>query len=582
MKGVIINMQKKWWQNAVVYQIYPKSFKDSNKDGIGDLTGIIEGLDYIRSLGVNVIWLCPVNRSPMRDNGYDISDYYTIDPLFGTNADLERLIKEAKTRGIKVLMDLVVNHVSSEHKWFLDMLADENSPFRDYFIIRETQDGNPPNNFRSYFGDSVWTRIGDSNRFYFHSFAKEQPDLNWENPRLRQEIYDMMSYWSGKGIAGFRVDAIGNIKKSAKILSFCHMPPDAGDGMADSHDWLLNQPGINVFLSEMRDRVFHKYDSMTVAEVSVPDDQLAEYVGENGYFSMVFDFSYTDIDVNGVTTPCDLVPWNLENLKGHIYHSQEVTQKIGWAAPYLENHDQPRSVNKYLPDGAINDYNTKMLGALFFFLRGTPYIYQGQELGMQNYPFTRIEQFADEGALKKYEMAAACGEPEEKIMDYLRRRSRDNGRTPMQWSDDEYAGFSSESPWLSVNPDYTWRNVRSQNQDDLSILQFYRRMVWLRLHSAYRNVLTYGMFEGLRVGGPEDFVYRRYDETHEVLVILNYSETERPYSIDLSGYEILLNNYAAIPDISCPKAARGSIGEERTLLPWQVLVVGKEVRQKSC
>lgn len=573
-----VNMQKKWWQNAVVYQIYPRSFKDSNGDGTGDLQGIIEGLDYIRSLGVNVVWLCPINCSPMRDNGYDISDYYAVDPLFGSNTDLERLITEAGQRGIKILMDLVVNHVSSEHRWFRDMLDDENSPYRDYFIIRDTPDGSPPNNFRSYFGDSVWERIGNSNSFYFHSFSKEQPDLNWENPKLRREIYDMMEYWLEKGVAGFRVDAIGNIKKSEKILSICRMPPDAADGMTDSHVWLLNQPGIEVFLSEMRDLVFHKYDSMTVAEVSVPDERLAEYIGENGYFSMVFDFSYTDIDVNGVTAPCDLASWNLEELKENIYHSQEVIQKVGWASPYLENHDQPRSVNKYLPDGTIDDYNTKMLGTLFFFLRGTPYIYQGQEIGMQNYPFTRIEQFADEGTLKKYEMAGACGDSEEKIMDYLRRRSRDNARTPMQWSDSDYAGFSQAAPWLAVNPDYRKRNVRMQEQEDMSVLRYYRKMVWLRMHSDYRDVLTYGSFEGLDIGDAEDFVYRRYDENCEVLVVLNYSEKERACCVDLSGYEILLDNYEAIPAGFCSGAVRNSIGAKDMLHPWQAIVAGKRLQ----
>ncbi len=567
-------IQKKWWQDTVVYQIYPRSFMDSNGDGIGDLCGIIRKLDYIRDLGVNVIWLSPINQSPMRDNGYDISDYYAIDPVFGTTEELERLIAGAKERGIKVLMDLVVNHVSDRHMWFQDVIKREDSPYRDYFIIKETPDGSAPNNFRSYFGDCVWERIGESSRFYFHSFAKEQPDLNWENPALRQEIYDMMAYWHKKGIAGFRVDAIGNLKKSERILSVCQMPPDAKDGLADSHAWLLNQPGIEVFLGEMRDRVFHVYDSMTVAEVSVPDERLEEYAGENGYFSMVFDFSYADIDVEGVTTPCGLVSWDLAKLREYVFHSQEAAQDTAWAAPYLENHDQPRSVSKYLPDDAVCAHSIKMLGALYFFLRGTPYIYQGQEIGMQNYPFTQIGQIADEGAICKYRSAVQCGETEESIMDYLRRRSRDNARTPMQWSADPHAGFSTAAPWLREHPDYESCNVAVQKRDPASVLAFYRRMIWLRQKSAYRNVLTHGRFEGIRTAEPEDFVYRRYDGKREVIVVLNYSKEPRPCPADLSGYEILLDNYRDIED-----AAAGTFSVCRDGLarmqPWQAVVAGR-------
>lgn len=555
-------MERKWWQDTVVYQIYPKSFMDTNGDGIGDLRGIIGRLDYIKSLGVNVIWLSPINRSPMRDNGYDISDYYQVDPSFGTNKDLEELIREANQRGLKVLLDLVVNHVSVEHKWFQEMLKNPDSPYGDYFIIRETEDGKEPNNFRSYFGGSVWERIGDSNRFYFHAFAKEQPDLNWENPKLRQEIYDMMTYWQEKGIAGFRVDAIGNIKKSETILSNCRMPADAEDGLCDIHAYVINQPGIGEFLGEMRDQVFKRFDSMTVAEIVVPEKDLEAYIGDNGYFSMVFDFSYADIDTNGITRPCDFAKWNLEDLKRCIFTSQENYQKYGWAAPYLENHDQPRSLDKYLEDGEINYYSTTMLGTLYFFLRGTPYLYQGQELGMSNYPFADISEFKDIDALNKYEKAKEMGDSEEKILDFLRRRSRDNARTPMQWSKAPNAGFSKGTPWLAVNPNYSLVNVESEETEEQSVLHFYRDMIRLRRTSEYRDTLVYGRFEGIRTGHMEDFVYRRTDEEREVIVAINYSKEPRSWCVEREGYEVLLNNYDRL---------------EEQMQPYQAVVLGKKV-----
>lgn len=555
-------MEKKWWQDTIVYQIYARSFFDTNGDGIGDLQGIIRKLDYIRDLGVNVIWITPINRSPMKDNGYDISDYYEVDPAFGTNEDLDELIREADRRGLRVLMDLVVNHVSSKHRWFRDVLENPESQYRDYFIIRETADGKEPNNFRSYFGGSVWERIGDSNRFYFHAFGEDQPDLNWENPALRQEIFDMMIYWQERGIAGFRVDAIGNIKKSEIILSECRMPADAEDGMCAIHDYVINQPGIEIFLGEMRDRVFKRFDSMTVAEINVPERSLEAYIGKNGFFSMVFDFSYADIDTNGVTRPCDFVQWNLSDLRRCIFRSQENYQKYGWAAPYLENHDQPRCLDKYLEDGEINYYSTTMLGVLYFFLRGTPYIYQGQEIGMKNYPFKDIREFVDIDAVTRCRQARKIGDPDEKILDFLRRRSRDNARTPMQWSGEKNAGFSEGEPWLKINPDYTEINVEYEEAQERSVLHFYRDMIRLRRVSEYRNVLIYGRFEGVETKNEEDFVYRRIDGKDEVLVVVNYSREMRPWCVKRTGYELLLNNYEEVGD---------------QMKPYQAVVLGRKI-----
>lgn len=553
-------MKKKWWQDTVVYQIYARSFLDTNGDGIGDLPGIIKKLDYIKNLGVNVIWLSPINRSPMKDNGYDISDYYEVDPVFGTNKDLAELISGAHERGLKVLMDLVVNHVSVNHRWFQEMIKDPCGPYRDYFYVRETADGKEPNNFRSYFGGSVWEKIGESNSFYFHAFGKDQPDLNWENPKVRQDIFDMMIYWQEQGIDGFRIDAIGNIKKSETILSSCTMPADAEDGMRAIHDYVINQPGIDKFLGEMRDKVFMRFDSMTVAEINVPEKDLEAYIGENGYFSMVFDFSYADIDTNGITRPCDFASWDLKDLKRCIFHSQKNYQKYGWAAPYLENHDQPRSINKYLKDGEINYYSTTMLGVLYFFLNGTPYIYQGQEIGMSNYPFADIKEFTDVDTITKYQKAKELGDPEEKILDFLRRRSRDNARTPMQWSKELYAGFSESHPWLAVNPNYKEVNVEDEEAAERSVLHFYRSMISLRRTSEYKDTIVYGMFEGVDTEYEEDFVYRRSDDKREVLVVINYSPEQRPWCVESNDYKILLNNYDEIRE---------------QIQPYQAVVFGK-------
>lgn len=554
-------MAKNWWQSAVVYQIYPESFMDSNRDGIGDLAGIISKLDYIQELGANVIWLCPINCSPMKDNGYDISDYYQINPMFGTMEDMEVLIDEAKKRGIRVLMDLVVNHVSDQHEWFQRAMTDPKSPFRDYFIIRETEDGRPPNNLRSYFGGSSWEQIGDTNSYYFHAFSKEQPDLNWENPRLREEIYKMMTFWLEKGIAGFRVDAIGNLKKSDDALSCCQFEPDAEDGRTDQTHYILEQPGIEKYLSEMRDRVLKPYQSMTVAEINVPESRLQLYIGENGFFSMVFDFSYVDIDINNVSIPCKFAKWDLENLRYQIYHSQRSTQKVGWGALYLENHDQPRSVSKYLPEQEINDVNTKMLGVLFFFLRGTPFIYQGQEIGMRNYPFKKISDYRDIDAHTKYQAALKCGISEAEALNFLRLRSRDNARTTMQWSNQEYAGFTVHQPWVPVNPDYRERNVEKQRLEKDSVYQFYRKMIFLRRRSSYKEALTEGLFEEIPGRTPEDFRYRRYTESQETVILINYSKFIRSWDWDFAGYEVLLNNYDEI--------------DKDHMKPWQAVVLGR-------
>ncbi|MDE6055101.1 MAG: hypothetical protein K2G55_15395 [Lachnospiraceae bacterium] len=374
-------MKKKWWQESIVYQIYPKSFQDTNGDGIGDIQGIIRHLDYLNNLGINMIWLCPINVSPMKDTGYDIADYYKVDPSLGTNEDLEELVRCADGYGIKIIMDLVVNHCSDQHRWFKKAIENPDSKYASYFIIEET-DGSVPNNIRCYNGTSAWERIGDSNRYYYHAFAKEQPDLNWENPSVRKEIIDMMKFWQKKGIAGFRIDAIGNLKKSKEVFERKMYAPDGNDGLVSQEAFILMQDGIDEYLKELQDEVFDQYDMFTVAEVNVPEVKMPDFMGEDGFFSTVFDFTYTDLDIEKISGVEWKREWTIKEFKENIFQSQNAIQKCGWGSPYLENHDQPRSVNKYIPKEDLGYESKTALATLYFFLRGTPFIYQGQELGM--------------------------------------------------------------------------------------------------------------------------------------------------------------------------------------------------------
>lgn len=550
-------MNRKWWKEAVVYQIYPKSFQDTDRDGIGDLAGIISRLDYLEMLGINTIWLCPINVSPMRDNGYDIADYYKIDPSFGTNEDLEELVEKASERGIRVLMDLVVNHCSDQHPWFQEAVKNPDSKYASYFIIKET-DGEAPNNIRCYNAVSAWERIGDSNRFYFHSFAKEQPDLNWENPFLRREIIEMMKFWQQKGIAGFRIDAIGNIKKSKYALAQGMLPPDGDDGMVSVDKYVLMQDGIEEYLQELKEEVFDKYDMMTVAEVSVPEERMEQFIGENGLFSMVFDFSYTDMDIEKRNGKEWKRPWTIGELKKKIYDSQNSIQKHGWGSPYLENHDQPRSVNKYIPRDEISYESKTALGALYFFLRGTPFIYQGQEIGMENYPFRDVKDLRDPFAVSRYQQSVDKGEDPENDMEYFRERGRDNSRTPMQWDDSTYAGFSDVEPWINVNPDYTQINVKGELDKEISVFHFYQKMINLRKDPEYGETLTFGAFQA--VGTQEEALigYRRTDDNYRITIWVNLSNKVVELPKSRAASLVILNNRTEL--------------EEDRLLPYQTIV----------
>ena len=533
-------MGKRWWRKLIVYQIYPKSFQDTNGDGIGDIRGIIRRLDYLNDLGINMIWLCPINVSPMKDHGYDIADYYKVDPSFGTNEDLEELIRCADSYGIKVIMDLVVNHCSDQHRWFKEAVENPDSRYASYFIIEET-DGSEPNNIRCCTGTSVWERIGNSNRFYFHTFSKDQPDLNWENEELRKEIIDIMKFWQKKGIAGFRVDAIGNLKKSKATFERKIFDPDGDDGMISAESFIHMQDGIEEYLKELRDEVFDKYDMFTVAEVDVPEDKMPVFIGEDGLFSTSFDFTYANLDIEIIGGMDQKRKWTVKELKEAIFKSQNAIQKWGWGSPYLENHDQPRSVNKYIPEKDLGYESKTALATLYFFLRGTPFIYQGQELGMENYPYTCVEEIRDPFAIGRYKQLEKCGQDTEKYFEYLKVRGRDNSRTPMQWNTDQYAGFSTVAPWINVNPNYIKINA-GQRKEPGSIFGYYREMIRLRSDSEYGSTLTYGDFKAVVTEEDNFICYSRYDERYEILILINFGTEMLAIPDDLKGGEIILNN----------------------------------------
>lgn len=520
-------MEKKWWQKEVVYQIYPRSFYDSNDDGIGDISGIIEKLGYLKELGITMIWICPIFQSPMDDNGYDISDYYHLAPEFGTNQELEELIKKANAKGIKVLLDLVLNHTSDEHHWFQEALKDPSSRYHDYYIFKEGKE--PINNWRSVFGGSVWQKVEQRDEMYMHCFSKKQPDLNWENPLLREELYKMVTYWLEKGISGFRVDAITFIKKD---LQFASVEPDGVDGLSKCTKTCRNQPGIEKFLNELNERCFSKYDCMTVAEAAgVEYHQLEDFVGERGFFSMIFDFKHADLDVASGSEWFKRKDWSVKDLKNLIMHSQMEMQKAGWAANFIENHDQPRATTKYLKEAHTNKDAVKMLGAMYFFLRGTPYIYQGQELGMTNFNRTSIDQFNDISAIDQYYRSMDEGCTKEEALHYMNLRSRDNARTPFPWDDSDHAGFSKVTPWLSVTENYQDINAKQQLQDPCSVLSFYQKMITLRQTGEYSEVLTYGKIEVIDVDD-EVISYSRKDNQKIVECYFNMSSQPKEISTD--------------------------------------------------
>lgn len=527
----------KWWQNEIVYQIYPRSFCDSNGDGIGDLKGITSKLDYLKNLGVTMLWICPCYESPMADNGYDISDYKKIADEFGTMEDMDELINEAKKRDIKIILDLVINHTSDEHKWFQEALKDSESKYHDYYIFKEGSKS--INNWRSMFGGTVWEKVPGRDEVYLHVFHKKQPDLNWENEEVRKELYDMVNWWLEKGIAGFRIDAITFIKKD---LTWKDREADGVDGLAKCTKAARNQPGIGEFLNELKENTFKKHDCMTVAEApGVPYEELEEFIGEDGYFSMIFDFRYADLDVASGSEWFKRVPWTIKDLNQKIMDSQMALQKCGWGANFIENHDQPRATTKYLKENQDNKDAVKTLAAMYFLLRGTPFIYQGQELGMVNFQRKGIEEFNDISSIDQYYRAIDEGLTERESLRAINLRSRDNTRTPFPWNGQKYGGFSTEKPWLKMTEEHPKVNAVDQVGREGSIYQFYKEMINFRQNSEYKNCLVFGNIEPME-SSENVIAYRRYTEDESIECWFNLGAEEVTEELKDSNVEVIWGN----------------------------------------
>lgn len=552
-------MNKKWWHDKVAYQIYPKSFYDSNGDGIGDIPGIIRKLDYLADLGIDILWLSPCYQSPLADQGYDISDYYNIDPRFGTMEDMERLIAEAKKRGIRILMDLVVNHCSDEHAWFQKACENPEGKYGKYFYLRDKKEGELPTNWRSYFGGPVWEDLPGTDKQYLHVFHRKQPDLNWENPEVREEIYKNINWWLDKGLAGFRIDAIINIKKAHPFRNYA---PDREDGLCSIQAMLKEATGIGEFLSEMRDRTFKRYDAFSVGEVfNEKPDELPDFIGEDGYFSSIFDFNET-IFGGSDKGWYDAKPITPDDYKRCCFESQAKAADIGFLSNIIENHDEPRGVSHYIPEGDCCPESKKLLAALNFMLRGIPFIYQGQELGMENTVFSSIGDVDDISTLEEYKVALNAGLSPEDALKAVSKYSRDNARTPMQWSGGEHAGFTTGTPWLKVNPNYPRINAASQIADPDSVRSFYKKLIALRKHPEYKETIVYGTLEPAWEDRHNLMAYyRKADRT--LLVIGNYQREAQSVTLTAPFRRVLLNNQCSLDE------KNGTV----TLLGYQVLIL---------
>lgn len=532
-------MQKKWWHDKVAYQIYPKSFCDTNGDGIGDLRGIISKLDYLKELGVDIIWLSPIYKSPFVDQGYDISDYYAIAEEFGTMEEFDELLAEAKKRDMYLIMDLVVNHCSDKHEWFQKALADPDGPYADYFYFRKGKNGNPPSNYRSYFGGNCWEPVPGSDKYYFHMFAKEQPDLNWENPKLREEIYRMINWWLDKGLAGFRIDAIINIKKD---LAFPVMEPDGDDGLASCWRMVENVEGVDALLEDLKNHTFAQKDAFTVGEVfNIGVEDLPDFIGENGHFSTIFDFSAHMLS-DGKHGWYDAPPISFDAWKKAITDSQMRVQNVGFEANIIENHDEPRGVSRFLPDYAQNADGAKMLGTVSVLLRGIPFIYQGQEIGMQNARWNSVDEFDDISTKDQYRMAREAGLSDAEALAVCSVMSRDNARTPMQWKDAPQAGFTSGTPWLKVNDNYPVINVEKEEGQPDSVLHYYRKLIALRKSGEYRELFTYGKFEPAYENADHVMAYYRILQGRRVLVAANFGTDTIELDWEVPAKKVLLSN----------------------------------------
>ena len=533
-------MEKDWWKGKVAYQIYPKSFKDSNGDGVGDLKGITEKLDYLQDLGIDILWLSPVYKSPFIDQGYDISDYYAIDPLFGTMEDMEELIAEGKKRGISIIMDLVVNHCSSHHEWFQKALADPDGPYADYFYFIESD--KEPNNWESYFGGSVWEPVPGTNKYYLHSFHKDQPDLNWQNPVLREEIYKMINWWLDKGIAGFRIDAIINIKKD---LEWRSLPSDRENSLVPVPESLVNAQSIEPFLQELNERTFAKYNAFTVGEVfNETDEELHFFIGKDGVFSSIFDFKQTCLGQEGKGWFDHSLP-TADELKESIFQAHERADSIGVLSTIIENHDEPRGVSHYIAEGPVNDTSKKALGTIQVLRKGIPFIYQGQEIGMENQVFESIEDFDDIATINGYHVAKEAGLSEEEALAVIANYSRDNARTPMQWSAEPGLGFSDGTAWLISPKPNVAINVKDQEKDPNSILNYYRQLTALYRHPLYGNTIRFGdMIPAYRDRENIIAFERRGDK--RLLIVSNFQNRQATLELPAPIKTVILNNVAGL------------------------------------
>lgn len=544
---MVIKMGQKvdsWWKKSVVYQIYPRSFMDSNGDGIGDIQGIISKLDYIQKLGIDVLWLSPVYDSPNDDNGYDIRNYRTIMQEFGTMEDMEKLIEEAKKRGIRIVMDLVVNHSSDEHEWFVESRASIDSKYRDYYIWRDGKDGRPPNNWESVFSGSAWEKDELTNSYYLHLFSKKQPDLNWEHEPLREDVYQLMTYWLEKGIGGFRMDVINFISKDMNLPDGEVQPNKLyGDGSP----YFMNGPKIHSHLKEMNDKVLSKYDVVTVGEMpgATTDDARLYTNPDNNEVNMVFTFEHMDLD-SGPSGKWDVQPLKLIDLKRNFEKWQHGLHNVGWNSLYWNNHDQPRVVSRFGNDGEYRELSAKMLAICLHMLQGTPYIYQGEELGMTNVEFQSLGDYRDIETLNMYKEKIEQGTSHKDIMRGIYAKGRDNARTPMQWTSD--GGFTTGIPWIQMNPNTEEINVEQAINDSNSIFYTYQKLIQLRKQ---HNIITDGSFQLALANHPNLFVYKRMSADEEWLVVANFSDQmERleweTCDLPSKSHRLIISNYNTV------------------------------------
>lgn len=530
-------MKKKWWHQMIGYQIYPRSFQDTNHDGIGDLPGVIMHLDDLKELGVNTLWLCPVYESPMLDSGYDISGYDAIDPVFGTMGDMEQLIREAGARGIRVIMDLVVNHTSSEHPWFQQALRDPEGEYGKYYIIREGKDGQPPNNWMSFFGGSAWERIGDTELYYLHLFTKWQPDLNWENKRLRREIYDMINRWLDRGIAGFRIDSINHLKKDFSGRN-------TGD---DIYSCFTNVDGIGELLKELRDETYGPRGAFAIGEVNgIRPDQLEEYIGEDGYFSTMFDFTCMRYRIRSPE-------WSgrrtemINACRTELFESQRLAQGKALLCNVMENHDTPRLAERFYLEKYVGFHTKSMLGCMNFFLAGIVFLYQGQAIGMTDYPKERLEEFCDYATFNLYEAYLDQGMSGQEALSRINAESREHSRTPMQWDGGTYGGFSDVEPWFAVNPNCREINFQAQKEDGQSLYSFYQEMIALRRREDLQDIFIYGETIPCCEGQDGIVAYERRLAGSQVLVACNTNPEAAEISWGREFEDVLLTNYRGEP-----------------------------------